>query len=815
MKKVYIESNWKLSGEKIGIIPATVPGCVHTELLKQGVIEDYYWRDNNDNCQWIENEDFTYSCVFDAEESENATLVFEGLDTYCEIYLNGEHIGGAMNMFIPHEFFVGGRLKEKGNELRVDFRSPIKEIKDMPERRGAFTKERINTRRMQCTYSWDWVDRFVTCGIHRPVYIKYGNDMCVESAYIVTENIDSFSAQIRVELDYKNYENGGLANIEITDPDGNVIVNEIIYSAEPKSVRRYDIEDAKLWYPVGYGEHPIYHLKVTVGENVFEDTFGIRTMKILELVDKKGSEEEKFCDGIRSQVAGKMKDNNEVTKGFQIVINGRKILAMGGNWVPCDPFTSEVTSERYEMLVKRASEMNINMLRVWGGGQFEDRAFFDACDRYGIMVCHDFLMACGAYPEEEDWFIDELKKEAEYGVKLVRNHPSLMWYSGDNENGIDGNDFAENYKGRKAAYKASAPAVYKYDPNRRFLPSSPYGGNVYMSRTVGTQHNSNYLGHYNQFFNETDCVKYKEHLERFKGRFIVEEPVFTMANKNTLLRFMTTEDIEDPNEVMLEHHTKRDPATQKSVYYTMTRFAKKIMGEQENPDIKLFEYKYIGYEWTRVVMENMRRHIGCWNGMLFWMYDDCWPASMSWSFVDYYGMPKASFYAFRRCARPVVSSVTCEEDDYKITVSNCVDRSVKATIHAYLMKKSDNFKIIDETDVELSVGGYSAASISLGWKFDEDFVVVCDSDMGEYTDRAFYSYDRLFIRDCSEEIEVVDFDVDSITVRAKSYVHAVELEGDCLFSENYFSLMAGEEKKVTWEQLGDNDDFGIYAYTLV
>ena len=389
-----------------------------------------------------------------------------------------------------------------------------------------------------------------------------------------------------------------------------------------------------------------------------------------------------------------------------------------------------------------------------------------------------------------------------------------MWYSGDNENGINGSDSSEEYRGRRAAHKASAPAVYKYDPCRQFLPSSPYGGNTYMSRTVGTQHNTNYLGHYNQFFNETDCIKYKEHLERFKGRFIAEEPVFTMANKNTLLRFLSIEDLEDPSEKMLEHHTKCDPATMKTVYYTMTRFARKIMGENENPDIRLFEYKYIGYEWTRVVMENMRRNIDCWNGMVFWMYNDCWPASMSWSFVDYYGMPKASFYSFRRCARPVVSSVTCEDGEYKITLSNTMNKASGAKIHAYLMKKGENFKVIEEKEFEMSVGAYSAECDTLGWEFDDDYVVVCDADCGDYIDRSFYAYDRLFIKDCSEEIEVIDFDVDSITIRANSYVHAIELEGECLFSENYFSLMAGEEKTVKWEKLGENDDFGIYAYTL-
>ena len=814
MKRFYLDKNWTLYGERIGTVKATVPGCVHTDLINCGLIEDIYWRDNNDKYQWIENENFTYTCVFDAEESDHATLVFEGLDTYCEIYLNGNHLGGTKNMFVPHEFCVSGKLKAENNELRVEFRSPIKEVENCPERRGAFTKERINTRRMQCTYSWDWVDRFVTCGIHRPVYIKYGNDMHIESAYIVTEGIDKFSAQIRVEFELKNYENGGLISIDVTSPEGDVLISEKVYSKEEKIVRRYDIENAQLWYPVGYGDHPIYGIRAVVGENEFCDTFGIRTMKILQLEDKEGSEEEKLCLEMRKDVVGQMKDHNEKGRGFQIVINGVKILAVGGNWVPSDPFPSEETPEKLEMLVKRAAQMNVNMLRVWGGGHFEDRVFFDACDRYGIMVSHDFLMACGAYPEDEEWFIEELKKEAEYCVKLVRNHPCFAWYSGDNENGIDGTDFAEDYRGRRAAYEAAAPAVYKYDPCRQFLPSSPYGGNVYMSRTVGTMHNTNYLGYYNQYFNETDCIKYKEHLERFKGRFIAEEPVFTMANKNTLLRFMTAEDIEDPEEKMLEHHTRNNPVLQKPIYYTMTRFAKKIMGEPENYDVRLFEYKYVGYEWTRVVMENMRRHIGFCNGLIFWMYNDCWPASMSWSFVDYYGMPKASFYAFRRCALPVISSVTCENGEYKVTLSNLLNIPFDTRIHAYLMKKSDDFKVVEEKELELSVDEYSASCVSLGWKFDEDYIVVCDADVGGYTDRSFYSYDRLFIKDCSENIEVIDFDFDSITIKANSYVHAVELEGECLFSENYFSLMAGEEKTVTWTKLGENDDFGIYAYTL-
>ena len=144
-----------------------------------------------------------------------------------------------------------------------------------------------------------------------------------------------------------------------------------------------------------------------------------------------------------------------------------------------------------------------------------------------------------------------------------------------------------------------------------------------------------------------------------------------------------------------------------------------------------------------------------------------------------------------------------------------LNKASNAKIHAYLMDKSENFKILEEKEFDMSVGAYSANGNALGWKFCENYVVVCDACFDDYTDRSFYSYDRLFIKDCSEDIEVIDFDFDSITIKANNYVHAVELEGDCLFSENYFSLMAGEEKTITWEALDENDDFGIYAYTLI
>ena len=450
--------------------------------------------------------------------------------------------------------------------------------------------------------------------------------------------------------------------------------------------------------------------------------------------------------------------------------------------------------------------MGVNMLRVWGGGRFEDRAFFDGCDRLGIMVTQDFLMACGQFPEDEAWFIEELRKEAEYCVKAIRSHPCLVWYAGDNELGAHGSDTAEDYKGRAAAYKAAAPAVYRHDPYRPFLPSSPCGGDEFLSPTAGTMHNTLFLKHIYGFFNNTDCSFYKEFLERFGGRFVCEEPVFSMASDKTLLRFMTEEDLLDPTEAMPEQHTRTHPALKVSVFRSMTDFAKKITDPQSE-DAKRFAYRYMGYEWTRVVMENLRRSIGFMNGMVFWMYNDCWPAALSWSFVDYYGSPKASFYAFRRCAAPTVLSVTKEESGCCVTVSNSRHSAREVRVRAYALKKSEGFRVTEEKELTLTVGAYSAEKAPLGIAFDEDTVVICDS--GE--DRAFYAHDRLFLRECGELLQVTERNAGSMTLRAAGYVHAVELDTAALCSEKYFSLLPGEEKTVTWQ--GDAE-VTLRGYTL-
>ena len=816
MKKVYLHDGWKFSSYKTGVLDATVPGCVHTDLARHGVIGDLFWRDNNKDYQWIEDLDFDYSLKFDAKVGKKVYLCFEGLDTYCKIYLNNCFLGSAENMFIPHEFDVSALLKEKDNILLVKFRSCVKEVEGLEERSHAFTAERLNTRRIQCTYGWDWVDRFVTTGVYRPVYLKYADDMYVENAYVCTENIDAFSAGIYTEFEFKNAEIGSMVKVQILDPNGIDVAHTEFFCKENLAVRRFDIKNPMLWYPNGYGEHPLYTLKVTVGDNIYTDTFGIRTIKILQLTDEKGSEYYKKAEAMQKTFFGKQYSHNEEFKGFKVLVNGVEIFCMGGNWVPCEPYPSAETKEKFATLIKKAVDMGANFLRVWGGGLFEQDDFYYECDKNGILVAQDFLMACGHYPEKEDWFIEELKKESLFAVKKLRNHPSLAWWHGDNENAVDGSDTDTDYTGRDTAYKGIAPNIYKYDKTRQFLPSSPYGGSTYASLTQGTCHNSNYCYDIFAYFHKEACDDYKTFFENFCGRFVSEEPTFGAVARSSMLKFMTLEDIYDEKEEILKFHTKNNPCLDRHMYDDISEFTAKVLGEFKNGEDRYFKYKYIQYEWIRAIFENDLKNLDYCNGLIFWMFNDCWPAALGWSFVDYYCLPKSSYYIFKRLAKKVTATVNKKDKAYTVTVTNKGTETKTVSGIARVLDIKNGFSEVAYEEFTVNIKPYSVCPVQLKEKYNKNYLVVVDVSCDDYTDRCFYKDGALHIANATDNIEVVEKTENSITIKAKEYTHAVEFEGQFVFSDNYFSLLKDEVKTITFTAFNnpENADFTVTAYTL-
>ena len=819
MTQIMLNGEWDVeafspNGERTEM-KGTVPGSALNDIIVSDGItpDDVFYRDNAEQYQKYENYDWIYTKKFDINSvSGRINLVFKKLDTYCDIYLNSTHLGYCENNFIDYTFDVSDILCEGENTLQVRFYSPIMAVRGKVQRNAAFTAERMNTRRIQCTYGWDWTMRFVTCGISQDVYLEQIDEgIKVSDAYIYTKSVDEDSAQIGLDIDFVDFRPGGIIDFEIYSPEEKIVVKYSKYYEEEFMRMSFDIANPKLWYPVGYGEQPLYRMVIKCGERVlYEETFGIRTVKVMQISDDEGSEFYNKCLEVKKGEHAQEYDKNTEFSGFILKINGKKIMCKGGNWVPCEPFPQGSTDEKITKLLTLAKDAGVNMLRVWGGGDFETDHFYNECSRLGIMVTQDFLMACATYPEKEQWFLNHLKKEAEFAAKKLRNKTCLVWWNGDNENAYKGYDTKEDYIGRYSAFKAIAPVIYKRDPYREFFPSSPYGGNMYASVTAGTSHNTNFLSYWLRYIENSDMSDYKDKYKEFRARFIAEEPSMGVISKPSLRRFMTDGDIFGDDKTIWLYHTKTNPYM-KELFDYMSDMSCKILGDFTNAEDRLFKYKYIQFEWVRFCMEQARREKWFTSGMLFWMFNDCWPAAGGWSFVDYYGIPKAAYYSFKRAAKPVVCCIDKKDEGYSLYI--CNDGKAQNIKYKCVLMSNGKCKTLIEEEIQIDENS-SCVAFKMKNNIKENDVLLLEiEDESGNRDRAFYKQGDLEIVPCNEKLEILKKTDNYIEVKANSYIHAVELEGEAVFEDSYFSMLPGETKTVSFEKIG-NTDIEITAYTL-
>ncbi len=821
MERIDLCGKWIISGHDVDNKPiefeGNAPGCLHTDLIGNKLIDgNIFFRDNAKNIQWIEDRDWRYVKEFEVEQlQKGAYLCFEGLDVYCDIYLNGKHVGYCEDMHIPYRFGVDKLLKVGKNTVEVHFYSPVRSVKGKREMPGAFTTERIHTRRIQCTYGWDWVYRFVTFGIIKPAYIEFDKGICADNVYVVTESIDGYSAQISCDVCFKSYCDGGECAVEIYSPDGKLCDKDVFYTEEEHHIRYFDIPDALLWDPAAKDDSPLYEIKIYMnGRLDICQKFGIRTVKILQVKDAVGSEEYNLCKWLKTDSkSADVYDANEEFSRFTLMVNGKMIFCKGANWVPCEPFVTEESPEKITKILEMAKECGVNMIRVWGGGIFEQDHFYSECDRLGIMVTQDFLMACGKYPEDDERFVELLKKEAKHAALRLRNHPCIMWWTGDNENAVEGSDKMSEYMGRISAHKAIAPMLRKYDPRRRFLPSSPYGGDKYASKTVGTTHNTQYLSMIFEYIRNSDMTDYKEYYEKYLARFVAEEPAMCSCSVESLREIMTDDDIfgNDPKTLpdMWYFHTQTNPALDIELMDYGKIFTEKILGEFSDCNDRFFKLKYVGYEWIRFTFEKFRRNAWFSSGILYWMLNDCWPAAAGWAFIDYYCRPKSMFYSFKRCAKNCMTSTIKKEDGFYVRLCNdSYGADSGKLVCQAIMPDGTTVKVLEQQVIfpangvhELKVEGVPATAVAL----------VTSYDSAQYSDRSFYKDGALKITPCTGA-KIVETGENTVTVAASEYVHAVELCGDTVFDDNYFIMMPGETKTVGFKNL--DGEISVCGYTL-
>jgi len=790
MKKIDLCGKWEVYGKDERHHIGHVPGCIHTDLFQK---EELFYETNSKKGRFVEEENWKYKKSFWVEELlQKPILVFEGLDTYCDIWLNGHKIGIADNMFVPHRFSVDGILQEGENLLEVQFYSPTTMVQHKPELMGAFSRERLHTRRMQCTYGWDWIDRFVTCGIYRPVYIEFETGMMLDNVYVYTSNIDEYSAQIKVVEQFKNFEEGTQVKTTILNPQGKQVSCQESYCEEKEHSLYFDIEEPHLWFPKPYGEQPLYELVVSIDGEVYRQKFGIRTVKILQLMDRDEISIHK-CRALQATESGREYDANTEYSGFVLIINGVKIFCTGANWVPCEPFPSAETDEKITTLLEKAQQAGINMIRVWGGGLFEKEHFYNECDRLGILVTQDFLMACGEYPEEDEAFQAHLQREAEYAAIYLRNHPSLVWWTGDNENAILGYDKKESYPGRIISRKVIAQVLEKLDYNRRFLLSSPYGGEKYASKTAGTTHNTQFMGSIFRYLSGDDISDYREYWEEYTGRFIAEEPIMGAVSKKTLHEFISEENEESYD--MWLYHTKTNPILGRELMDIMIDFAEKLFGTFSDWEERCFKLRYLQYEWVRFTLGIARSNLWFNSGILYWMLNDCWPAAIGWSLCDYYTREKAGYYALKTYVAPVSAYIRKAEIGYVLHISNISNCIVECNVQMFVLNinTGDKKEVLQEKRKLENVSEAIPTVVEL----QKEEILIAEVEVGGKTQRNWYKEGNPVMKK-AEGLRWRPME-QGIEVWSEQYIHAVEIEGAENISDNYFSILPGDTKIITYD----------------
>lgn len=820
------EAFYQLPGQEKVNFRGSVPGCAHTDLLREGIIKDIFLDYQSQECQFIENADFVYSTSFTFEgDADGVNLGFSCLDTFCDVILNGKKLGFCDNMFLPWQFDVSNTLRNGENYLEVHFYPPAEWVKDYPEYDATFTTERIHIRRMQCTFGWDWVERFVTMGIMGDVQICRHQETEIDSVYVATTGLDEYGAELYLQASFIKVGKDAMMDWMIIDPQGKTVWSQKRALVEKEVRQRVSLTEPQLWWPNGYGKQPLYILRTIIYDDQGnalqqqDSTFGIRTIRILEAPDEQGSNYWNISKELQKYPHIKEADFNEEYTGFHVLVNGVFIHCKGANWVPCEPFPSAVTEEKCIGLLRLAKEANLTMLRVWGGGVIETDCFYDECDRLGILVTQDFQMACGAYPDDTEDFLKTLQKEAAHITKRLRNHPSLAWWTGDNENSTFGSYDQHQYKGRTAAYVGLEPIVYQYDPYRRFMPSSPFGGKLFMSVTSGNAHGTNFLIWLFEQFRYGDLSDYHKFMWANLSRFNSEIPVFGAPALSSMKRFLSEKYLYEDD--CLAFHTKNNPVgmlLEFTIYDAHKTFAEKLLGTFTDEADKLLKLRCIQYEWVRSVMELYRRYKGYTGGALLWMYNDCWPSN-SWSVVDYYGNPKAGWYALKNSCEPVTGTIHKEDDEYVLTVMNDKLDKVQGTVKVSLWDVHKQEAEL-EKEISYSVGANGNVVVDkLDWILsDENQVLVLDvmTETGERCYRTVYFPKRicdLHLEVNQDKVSIVKQDADTITLYAMQYVHMVDLDGDYVFEDNFFTMLPGETRTISMRQtfMAKSPEIELYA----
>jgi len=795
-----IHENWtfRKKGDAYWL-PAIVPGCVHTDLLDNKLIPDPFVGLNEKDCQWIENEDWEYHCVFNASayllDHDHLEIWFYGIDTYADISLNGKAILTTKNMFHPWSADVKTMLHEGENFLDVCFYSPQKKglelLNKLPFRLPANNDKATLrtspfTRKAAYHFGWDWAPRFLTSGFWKNIELIAFNKLKIRDYYIQQISQSTTYASLACKLELEVHSAGEYIFAMYVDKDLISTGKLRLTSGINKFTLPFGIYNPKLWYPRGYGKPDVYKITIDIKDDnqiidTRQTTTGIRKVEL-----------------IRSDTEGK--------ESFVVRVNGIDIFAKGANIVPLDFFLPRIKKNHYKTLIDSAISLNMNMLRVWGGGIYENDVFYNLCNREGIMVWQDFMFACMMYPSDNE-FLASIREEIEYNIKRLRNHPSVALWCGNNEvlEGFHNWGWKEELGGNAANALISYKKIFNelipnmlvdLDGSRPYVSTSPSS----VTDGIPSLESGDY--HFWEIIKKPlEIASYEENI----GRFMSEYGFKSYPELKTILKYAREDELNIHSEVFEAHQGWENGAE------LVERHVNTLYGKPNSFEDFLYFSQLTQAFAIKTAIEAHRRAKPYCMGSLFWQLNDCWPCA-SWSAVDYYGNWKALMYGLKHSFSEVLISPVIKNNQLKVYVIS--DRPEPINIKATVKLLNFDGDIFYTKEVETKLTGASSEMVlsipleklNIG-KLKNQVVLLAEVSSNEKRfDRNLFYFAtpaELKLKTAQPVIQLTQEENKSfLFLKSPILLKDVFLqcEGESgFFSDNYFDLPAGESKTIIFQ----------------
>ena len=680
-----LNDSWNVTTDTLEInMQVDVPSVIIADMYEEGLIPHPYYSDVEPSLLWIPQREWVYTLNFDADDNvikeDVIELVFEGLDTYADVWLNGKHLFYADNMFRTWTCDVEDILKEKDNNIKIKF-YPFDKVRDSlietyPLR---FPEKYAVMRKAAYQNGWDWAPRYMNMGIWQPVYLKAWTRSTMNSASIITTAIQDDKADLCFETHIKADKEHNVT-LQVLHNDVKILENDVqLKKGDNNFSFPFEIANPNLWNPNELGEQNMYtfNVKMLDDENIIEERdikMGIRTIEMVEEPDSIGT-------------------------AFYFKVNGTPLYMKGANYIPEEMITSWMSREKTKKLLEQCvGDAHMNMLRIWGGGIYPPDYFYEICDSLGILVWQDFMFAGSTYPYSDE-YINNVRKEAEKQVIRYKNHPSLALWCGNNEisegyynwgwqNSMGWSD--EEYKEMKDGYdrlfeEMLDEVVKTNDKSRPYWPSSPKNGwGRAASLTEGDVH------YWGVWWGELPYEIYREKVGRFNSEFGYQ----SYPSMTTLK--MIDENLDFDNPVIQAH--QKHARGEKLIMDHVVRY----FGEPTDFEDYVYLSQLSQAYGMDIAISAQRGSRPRSMGSLYWQLNDAW-TSISWSSIDYYGNKKALHYKLSEIYAPILLGMDETENGlYNLWISNDLQRDINGRVRILVedMKGNQMFAFSEVVDIK-------------------------------------------------------------------------------------------------------------------